>query len=261
MLLLPVFSSNVSALFAGADALDQSIQAQQYALMDAEKLRAQSYGDLADMARTDISWSDSFQHEIVFSPETETPEGFKEKIATISIYKAGEVFERYKLKVPFSDTSGTSGVPVGTVIIWPAEGEPLTGKWLECNGQSTIGYPQLAALVGAQVPDYRGMFLRGYGSTTVDHGVYGEVLHSTGNLGEVQGDAIRNIVGEIDEYEIGQGHTGQSGAFKFSIGPSPGTTGNAHRNLVITFDASLVVPTAEENRPVNKAVRYLIKAV
>lgn len=27
-----------------------------------------------------------------------------------------------------------------------------------------------------------------------------------------------------------------------------------------SFDASRVVPTAEENRPVNKAVRYFIKA-
>ena len=27
-----------------------------------------------------------------------------------------------------------------------------------------------------------------------------------------------------------------------------------------SFDASRVVPTAEENRPINKAVRYFIKA-
>lgn len=34
--------------------------------------------------------------------------------------------------------------------------------WLECNGQSTAGYPALAALIGGNVPDLRGEFIRGW---------------------------------------------------------------------------------------------------
>ena len=40
-------------------------------------------------------------------------------------------------------------------------------------------YPELAALVGATVPDYRGYFLRGVGGNSA-------------SLGERQGDAIRH---------------------------------------------------------------------
>ena len=54
-----------------------------------------------------------------------------------------------------------------------------------------------------------------------------------------------------------------SGAY--SVGHDKGgsyTDGDTHGEGYgsMDFDASLVVPTAEENRPVNMAVRYLIRA-
>ena len=49
-------------------------------------------------------------------------------------------------------------------IFWIAAASPPDG-YLECNGQSTSGYPELAALVGSFVPDLRGAFVRGW-----DHG-------------------------------------------------------------------------------------------
>ena len=54
-------------------------------------------------------------------------------------------------------------------------------------------YPELTALVGSQVPDYRGLFLRGQGSQTSTH--YGTVTHSSATLGQLQGDGIRPIWG------------------------------------------------------------------
>lgn len=48
--------------------------------------------------------------------------------------------------------------------MWYAASSPPNG-WLECNGQSTVSYPALAAIVGATVPDLRGEFIRGF-----DHG-------------------------------------------------------------------------------------------
>ena len=56
-------------------------------------------------------------------------------------------------------------------------------------------YPELVALVGATVPDYRGIFLRGLGSQTSTH--YGNVTHSSAALGQLQGDGIREIWGSV----------------------------------------------------------------
>lgn len=142
---------------------------------------------------------------------------------------------------------------MGTVIIWPVATMPTQGVWLECNGQSTAGYPELAAVVGANVPNYQGIFLRGYGSQVSAH--YGTVTHSSATLGELQGDTIRNITGTVGV--TGPYVTG-SGAF-YSAGA--GLWGGQTMGTNYTYiDVSRVVPTAVENRPVNKAVRYLMKA-
>ena len=155
---------------------------------------------------------------------------------------------------------GSGGVPVGTIVAWPVATNPEDmDNWLECNGQSISPsvYPELFAVVGGQVPDLRGLFLRGYGAQTSSH--YGSVVHQSGELGMVQGDAIRNITGSSGDspnsgaYYYGALAGGAGGARKFA---GEGLRGRS----AINFDASRVVPTAEENRPVNTAVRYLIRA-
>ena len=158
------------------------------------------------------------------------------------------------------EAKSSGGVPVGTIISWPVATNPEDmDNWLECNGQSISPsvYPELFALMGSQVPDLRGMFLRGYGAQTSSH--YGSVVHQSGELGMVQGDAIRNITGSSGDspnsgaYYYGALAGGAGGARKFA---GEGLRGRS----AINFDASRVVPTAEENRPVNTAVRYLIRA-
>lgn len=57
-------------------------------------------------------------------------------------------------------------------------------------------YPELVALIGGSVPDYRGIFLRGHGSQVSTH--YGTVTHSSAGLGQFQGDATRNLTGTIE---------------------------------------------------------------
>ena len=52
-------------------------------------------------------------------------------------------------------------------------------------------YPELVALIGWNVPNYQGVFLRGYGAQTSYH--YGAVGHWSAGLGELQGDGIREI--------------------------------------------------------------------
>lgn len=56
-------------------------------------------------------------------------------------------------------------------------------------------YPELVALVGGHVPDYRGIFLRGQGSHTSTH--YGIVTHSSAAFGQLQGGGIREILGSV----------------------------------------------------------------
>lgn len=111
-------------------------------------------------------------------------------------------------------------------------------------------------------PDYRGVFLRGYGSQYSYH--YGTVLHSSGNLGDLQGDSIRDITGSIGSYGSGSFNRldALSGAFSQSYaGPQYGSSGTgSNKEIINVFNAALVCPTASENRPLNKAVLYLIKA-
>jgi hypothetical protein len=117
--------------------------------------------------------------------------------------------------------------------------------------------------MGATVPDLRGLFLRGHGSQVSYH--YGAVSHQSWALRAIQGDAIRNITGYFnalnfkDEDVYGFYHGGalrNGGAPAMRSVDAP----TDHSQTGIHFDASYVVPVANENRPVNMAVRYLIRA-
>ena len=169
-----------------------------------------------------------------------------------------------------------SSIPVGTIISWPVAQNPADWQnpdgsynWLECNGQtiSQTAYPELFALMGGKVPDLRGLFLRGYGSqahfqnngSTV--GVT-STTHSSGELGQVQGDALRKINGFV---------SGQNAGFidnfggVFSIGElTQGYEGSTirpnYKSDDFFLDTSRVVPTAQEVRPANTAVRYLVRS-
>lgn len=133
------------------------------------------------------------------------------------------------------------------IVAWTLSTNP-SNNYLECNGQEVnkAKYPKLYALMH-NVPDYRGVFLRGLGGNSA-------------TLGELQGDAIRNIYGSLPVNDNGS-FPSPTGAFfynySFEYGPEDK---HGSYNGVYSFDASRVVPTSNENRPVNKAVRYFIKA-
>lgn len=147
-------------------------------------------------------------------------------------------------------------IPIGTVIIWPLNSTPGI-DYLECNGQEVNGgaYPRLRALM-AHTPDYRGVFLRGLGSVSSSH--YGSVVHSSSGLGNLQGDSIRNITGWF-----GISSRSQAGGVFRHYNDNHDiegiSTGNSSTNGT-NFDAARVIPVSNEIRPINKAVRYFIKA-
>ena len=122
-------------------------------------------------------------------------------------------------------------------------------------------YPELVALIGWNVPNYQGVFLRGYGGQTSYH--YGAVGHWSAGLGELQGDGIREIWGELSYLPRSRdGEVGQSGSLAFwnegrnqwmnDAGKAPSGAMN--------FYASRSTSVVGEVRPVNRAVRYLIRA-
>lgn len=114
-----------------------------------------------------------------------------------------------------------------------------------CTSCLSKNYPELFALMGGQVPDLRGLFLRGHGGNSAA-------------LGEPQGDAIRNVHGTFGQH----GSASASGAFYRSTGCREDirSSFNEWTGNGVALDLSRVVPTADENRPVNMAVRYLVRA-
>ena len=141
--------------------------------------------------------------------------------------------------------NNTDGLEIGMVVAWTLSVNP-SDNYLECNGQvvDSTKYPKLYALMH-NTPDYRGVFLRGLGGNSA-------------SLGITQGDAIRNITGTTPAAAEESGGS-FSGVF-YSNGLGSGTGEWSHTDHRIGFNASRVVPVAVENRPINKAVRYFIKA-
>lgn len=152
------------------------------------------------------------------------------------------------------------GVPIGTIIIWGYAKNPSEdyGVWLDCDGRNVSNYPKLVAAIGSTtIPNYRGLFLRGQGSQTVDG-----TVHTSSAVGTKQGDAIRNITGNFTALHQRNADIRATGAFTYEdqeFGEN-GARNDFWETPLYTFDASRVVPTANENRPVNATVRFLIKA-
>jgi DUF917 family protein len=84
-------------------------------------------------------------------------------------------------------------------------------------------------------------------------------------LGHYFGDAIRNITGEIVTIDgsnngvLTDGASEVNGAFEQGDLKTGGITGDSEDAYSLKFDASNVVPTADENRPQTAPVLYCIK--
>ena len=137
-------------------------------------------------------------------------------------------------------------------IPYPKSTPPV--GYLALMGQtiSQITYPILYSLYGATLPDLRGQFLRGLD--------YGKGIDEGRVVLSSQGDAIRDIQAtftgsNIDaSFPITGAVTGVRGVNQYP------DTGRVISESNLTFKASNVVPTANENRPKNISFLYIVKA-
>lgn len=153
---------------------------------------------------------------------------------------------------------------IGVPIPYPLSTVP-TGC-LAMNGQrfDTRRYPKLAQKYpSGQLPDLRGEFIRGLDN--------GRGVDAGRALLSAQGDAIRNITGQVGTDNgwifrspsgaIFDPYNGNNTQRLRAVTTSDGV-GNDGRSIGwINFDASKVVPTANENRPRNIAYHYICLAV
>jgi hypothetical protein len=134
-------------------------------------------------------------------------------------------------------TLGSGLNPMGTVIqgAWTV----APNGYLDCDGAAIDGqYTALIALVGANTPDLRGRFVRGW------------------NTGQVDPDGARAPLTEQGQAYLSHGHpiptnTDESGSPPSTIagGTGGGTAGSSNTNA----------NGGNETRPVNTALLYAIK--
>lgn len=153
-------------------------------------------------------------------------------------------------------------------------GPEVPEGYLYCDGSEVNRnvYKELFAAIGTtwgagdgtdtfNIPDLRGIFVRGDGG------------ENNAALGVRQGDAIRNITGratfrvQATDTNLGNIYNGAYGAFKQYEQDHDGTMDTLLSRSTLRgwqffeFDASLIVPTAAENRPINLAMKPCIRYV
>lgn len=186
---------------------------------------------------------------------------------------------------PYSEVAHNA-VPSGMIVAFAGPTENIPAGWLLCDGSevSRSQYINLYNAIGVawgagdnsttfNLPDLRGMFLRGVaGTDTIGDpdaenriARYNNGGNIGNNVGSYQGDAIRNITGAVRDNIIGystntdtSNHEGSLNWIDVkSVGVRKGTSWDGFTG--ISFDASLVVPVGSDNRPKNAYVTYIIK--
>lgn len=239
------------ASYNGLNSSIITMQAQQYALSEAEIVKAMNYDDLTAHGKIQIQNSDGYFSELLLSTENSISEEIKQRDVLIKVYKDDEVLPRYSLNVLRTNVkiAESGGVPIGTVIAWISTTAPSDGgTWLLCNGQSCASYPKLKALIGNNVPNLNARFLEG----------------TTGSPRVFKDAGLPNITGTIRIFTGWEGDEEPIGCFYFSRerGDQSPSRDN-YRSPDLTFDASrssAVYGRSTTVQPASYTVRYYIKA-
>lgn len=166
-------------------------------------------------------------------------------------------------KANSTDFNALHDLFIGIPIPYPLSTVPI--GCLAMNGQrfDKSRYPKLGLKYpSGTLPDMRGEFIRGLDN--------GRGIDAGRGLLSSQGDAIRNITGEFSDFmyqdeESLSGTLTATGAIYRDLNIRDISATAAPSKIIpqgdkIKFDASRVVPTANENRPRNIAYQYICLA-
>ena len=130
----------------------------------------------------------------------------------------------------------SASIPTGMVM--PFVGSTAPTDWLECDGSSIPSqYTDLIALVGANVPDFRGEFIRGWDN--------GRGVDTGRTLGSTQDDQFET-------------HTHTTRVLRESTGTNKNTVGGTGSFGNVSTN-SITGRNGAETRPRNVALMYCIK--
>ncbi len=188
----------------------------------------------------------------------------------LKIEKGGDIISNEKLRhVPYA-IAANNGVPTGAIM--PFMGTVAPAGWALCNGDPLPSEAvDLIAMIGANSPDLRGMFLRGTGTSAVNGqdgpalaATQGDTLkqhnHSSGTLTAKSGGAHSHTVSLGMDKTNADGDRGSDK--RYGTDDSDGTfTGStsvdgAHGHSI---EGSTANTGGNETRPVNYGVNYIIK--
>ena len=163
--------------------------------------------------------------------------------------------------------SAENGVPTGTIVAFAGQEANIPKGWVLCDGRTLTTIPDsgnLVELIGNNVPDLRGMFLRGTGISPVN-GQAGPAL------GETQEDSFK----QHEIYGATSVNGNHSHGFYADTGAGGSPSGDMARGVQgvgANFTANTLeagghdhslngesVGGDDETRPVNYGVNYIIK--
>lgn len=278
---LAIFATRIThSLFTDLFAQNINNQANEYARDKIELLKATAFLSLASQPKTAISGTN-------YASRIGVSYGSSTRNATVDIFYGSETTPRATLSLTRTQKEETAntGCPIGTIIAWPSPTLPTTGgTWLWCNGQAIPSkYMKLALLVGGYTPSTNGLFLRCTGSALDSSWVN----HSSGYLLSVRTDTTPTLTGyfhtyvpllvmagthKVDksmEYNFHLNDVAPSGAFYTdnylresytNFDRNDSNHENATYKYTNSFDNSRVIRTAQETRPINVGVYFIIKA-
>lgn len=182
-----------------------------------------------------------------------------------------EVYNQTLQYTPYAHYA-RNGVPTGSIL--PFTGSDAPDGWVLCNGQSLTsidGSGTLIALIGNNVPNLQGMFLRGTGTSPLGADHVGPGLLATqddNNKAHTHGDGSYTAASAGSHshttYDYYWSDTGSTDAYGTPDGDGTGQRLSTSRTSASagshTHDITGVSGSSgTESRPVNFGVNYIIK--